>query len=299
MNGILEKVKNLSNFYYMLNPGNLGDCVIAASTYQFFDCEKFDYKIFDKIPNEPFNLVYGGGGLWTEDYREEYQKILEIFKDKNLKKCIILPSSFNNCTDLINVLDERFIVFAREEMSFDYLKKSNIKSEIYLSDDMVINADISELQKGVKNKYLVSNNIFENFKIYRKFYLRVDKKIKKALKKYDNLKIGYFLRDDVEKTVENKPFNNFDLSNCKSADWSNKKLAYAMSKIFIDTIDKFEIVVTDRLHVAICAVKLNKKVFLIDNSYGKNSAVYNYSLKNKENVKLVKYEDLKKEFQNE
>ena len=136
-------------------------------------------------------------------------------------------------------------------------------------------------------------------KIYRKFYLRVDKKIKKALKKYDNLKIGYFLRDDVEKTIENKPFNNFDLSNCKSADWSNKKLAYAMSKIFIDTIDKFEIVVTDRLHVAICATKLNKKVFLIDNSYGKNSAVYNYSLKNKDNIELVKYEDLKKEFQYE
>lgn len=291
---LLDCLKNFNDFYYMSNPGNLGDCVITASTYQFFDSEKFNYKIFNKVPNEPFYLVYSGGGVWIRDYRDCYQKTLEIFKDKNLKKCVILPSSFNNCTDLINVLDERFIVFAREEKSFDYLKKSNIKSQVYLADDMVINADISELQKGVKNIYLVSNNLFENLKIYRKFYLRVDKKIKKALKKYDNLKIGYFLRDDVEKTVENKPFNNFDLSNCKSADWSNKKLAYAMSKIFIDTIDKFEIVVTDRLHVAICAVKLNKKVFLIDNSYGKNSAVYNYSLKNKENVFFVNYEYLKK-----
>lgn len=280
-------------FYYLPNPGNMGDCLIAAATYKLFDKIELNYKILNQIPNKPFTLVYGGGGIWVGNYKEDYQKILDIFKSPNLKKCIILPSGFYECPDLIDILDERFIVFAREERSFNYLKNSGIKSEILLGDDIVINADISELQSEVRNKYFVSKNIFENLKIYRKFYLRIDKKIKNALKKYDNFKVGYFLREDVEKTTDDKPYNNFDLSNCKSSFWKNKKLTYAIAKIFIDTIDKFEIIVTNRLHIAICAANLNKKVFLLDNNYGKNSAIYNYSLKNRENVELIKYEDLK------
>ena len=292
---VLNHIKNLDNFYYLPNQGNLGDCVIAAATYKLLDDNNFEYKIFEKNFNKPFSLVYGGGGLWVKNYRNDYQRILDIFKSENLKKCIILPSSFNDCPDLLDILDERFVVFVREQKSFEYLKNYGVKSEIYLADDMVINANIRELQKDVKNKYFVSKNIFENLKIYRKFYRKIDKQIKNALKRYDSYRVGYFLRNDVEKTIENKPYNNFDLSNCKSADWANKKLTFAVAKMFVDIINKFNVIVTDRLHISICAANLDKKVLLIDNSYGKNSAVYNYSLKNRENVKLVKYEDLEKE----
>ena len=296
MQEMLKQFKLKKNLYYLPNQGNLGDCLIAAATYNLFDKIGLNYQILNKIPQKKFTLIYGGGGLWTNDYQKNYQKILNIFKSKNLEKCIILPSSFNMCDDLLEILDERFIVYAREERSFNYLKNSSVKSEIYLADDMVINADISELQRGVKNKYFVSKNIFENIKIYRKFYLKIDKQIRKAFKKYDSFKIGYFLRDDVEKTIDNKPYNNFDLSNCKSDFWINKKLTYAVAKIFIDTIDKFEIIVTDRLHIAICAILLNKRVYLIDNSYGKLSAVYKYSLKDRNNAELIKYEDLNRKY---
>ncbi len=55
----------------------------------------------------------------------------------------------------------------------------------------------------------------------------------------------------------------------------------------INLISKYPEVFTDRLHGCILAVLLNKKVVLIDNSYGKNSEFYNAWMKNFENVSLL------------
>ena len=38
---VLNHIKNLDNFYYLPNQGNLGDCVIAAATYKLLDDNKF------------------------------------------------------------------------------------------------------------------------------------------------------------------------------------------------------------------------------------------------------------------
>ena len=53
---------------------------------------------------------------------------------------------------------------------------------------------------------------------------------------------------------------------------------------FIDILQKHECVNTDRLHVAIGATLLDKKVKLYSNSYYKNKAVFEYSLKKFPNV---------------
>ena len=48
-----------------------------------------------------------------------------------------------------------------------------------------------------------------------------------------------------------------------------------------------DIIVTDRLHVGISSRLLGKEVFLFDNSYGKVSGVYEYSLKRCSRVHFV------------
>ena len=62
--------------------------------------------------------------------------------------------------------------------------------------------------------------------------------------------------------------------------------------MFASVINMFDVIVTDRLHVGICAEKLGKQVILLDNSYGKVSSVYEYSLKDFENVSVVSQSDL-------
>lgn len=57
-------------------------------------------------------------------------------------------------------------------------------------------------------------------------------------------------------------------------------------KYFLKTIAKYEYVHTDRLHIAIAATLLDKKVTLYSNSYFKNEALFNFSLKHYPNIKF-------------
>ncbi|MDR0679525.1 MAG: polysaccharide pyruvyl transferase family protein [Puniceicoccales bacterium] len=133
---LLKELHELSSpFTHMPNPGNIGDILIAKSTIDFFDANGLEYKTFDGKPAD--SIVYGGGGIWFAAYRGHWLKWLNLFK--SAKKVIILPSSFWDCNELINILDERFIVFCREEKSYKYLLDGKTKAKITL-DDMAYGA---------------------------------------------------------------------------------------------------------------------------------------------------------------
>lgn len=64
---------------------------------------------------------------------------------------------------------------------------------------------------------------------------------------------------------------------------------YARSPLeqLMNTLDKYEEIHTDRLHIAIASVLLNKKVKLYPNLYYKNKAVYGYSLAKYPNIQFI------------
>ena len=119
-NIVLENLKELKSFYFLPNKGNLGDGLIANSEFQILN----EYKdtIYMNLYNytgfkQPFNLVYGGGGIFIDIYKEDCKEIFDLLKNKLLKRCIILPSSFYNVPELIEMFDERFTIFCREKKS--------------------------------------------------------------------------------------------------------------------------------------------------------------------------------------
>jgi len=73
---------------------------------------------------------------------------------------------------------------------------------------------------------------------------------------------------------------------------SNNDISYngyatkSLSKL-IDTLQKYDQINTDRLHIAIGATLLGKQVKLFPNSYYKNKAVFDYSLKRFSNVSFI------------
>lgn len=283
-----NEIKKLNKFYYLPNKGNLGDVMIAASTIAYFRNHNIEYEIFDitKEIKEDFNLVYGGGGIWTADYQEHYQEVLDVFNSPHLKNAIILPSSFNDCQDLIEALDERFVVYAREQKSFDYVKQS--RARVILADDMVVGADFAEFNVKLKHKLSFKNlsNKFAMYKIYRK----VMKKAKRQLRRIKDYGVGYLLRTDCESGFESD-YNKFDVSNLRSIFCTNPAFDFILAQVFLGLIDKFDVIVTDRLHIGLVATKLNKKVLLLDNSYGKNRNVYLQSLQGYENVELIEKDE--------
>jgi len=99
-----------------------------------------------------------------------------------------------------------------------------------------------------------------------------------------NKTLNYF-RNDGEKTKisHNNKKDNQDLSALINYDSSmiNKELVNKTTYEILDNIYKYDIVNTDRLHGSIAGSLLNKKTTLYTNSYYKNKAVFEYSIKNK------------------
>ena len=86
-------------------------------------------------------------------------------------------------------------------------------------------------------------------------------------------------RSDKESVLNKLPESNNDVSYN----------GYAQKPLddLVSMLGKYNQINTDRLHVAICATLLGKQVKLFPNSYYKNKAVFEYSLKKFKNIDFV------------
>jgi len=87
-------------------------------------------------------------------------------------------------------------------------------------------------------------------------------------------------RRDRESAISDVPELNQDLSY-------NGYATKPLDELII-CLKGYEEINTDRLHIAICATLLGKKVNLFPNSYYKNKAVFDYSLRKFPNVSFIK-----------
>lgn len=265
-----EAPSSVGSFIYRFNGGNMGDALIGYSDLQTFDSMNLKYSIVSKqnkikLLSEPFSLVYGGGGGWIDKYLEYGRKQAETyFKNKNLKKCVILPSTFYKCDEIVNTFDERFVVFCRDYKSLEYCKSINTRAKFLFHDDLAFCGDISKLNLnnlcGITDRELISK--------LHTFMLNNSRKC--------NL-----YRNDMEKTDIVLPKNNLDISEMRKKDGEDMTREYVrdITRVLLYVIDKFDEISTNRLHVAIASYRLSKRINLSDNSYGKVRNVYESSMK--------------------
>lgn len=299
---IKDAIKGFEDFYFYPNVGNMGDGIIAEAEFQILNNGKYNYKIVDNYSNstfapcEEYNLVYGGGGLFVKYWN--YQKVLDIFKDKNLKNCIILPSSFYECDDVLECFDERFTVFCREAYSYNYCISKNKRAKFIQADDMAfsLNFDLHEkydvqkiennLQK-LKNKDVATlvNVIYPKI---QKLYQNVQAALKEnTVINSDKVRIGYLLRTDAEMKSEKVDFPSVDLSKFANSPCTDSGVVSLISRVFIETLSSFDVIITDRLHIGLVSSLLGKEVYLLDNSYKKVSGIYEYSMQSYKNTHIV------------
>jgi hypothetical protein len=89
--------------------------------------------------------------------------------------------------------------------------------------------------------------------------------------------VGYFMRTDKER------LGAFDVPR-GNKDISTSGQTFNSTKYFIDAIGAVKTVHTDRLHVAIAACMLGKKIYFYAGNYFKNRAVYLSSMKDRFDV---------------
>jgi hypothetical protein len=91
-------------------------------------------------------------------------------------------------------------------------------------------------------------------------------------------------RSDKEKRPGTAPPASPDISRLFQPQPQTLENKLIAAHFFLRAVDAFPIVRTDRLHVAIAGAMLGKQVWLYPNSYYKNRAVYEFSLRAFSNV---------------
>jgi exopolysaccharide biosynthesis predicted pyruvyltransferase EpsI/GR25 family glycosyltransferase involved in LPS biosynthesis len=241
----LEKYKN-KKIIYIPNPGNAGDSLIAYGTIQTFDKLGLNYdigNIDEKYNNEI--LFFAGGGNLVGLY-SDCKKFILNNKDSN--EIVILPHTIKDEDKLLKSLGDNIKIICREKKSFDYVSSLiKNKENVFLSKDMAFYIDGLDEYKNIKGKGVCN--------AYRK---------------------------DVEKTNIYIPKDNIDLSSEleKPNNTQDKNVIKEVSLSIFKYISEYDIINTNRLHIAIASSLLDKNVNFYKNSYYKNEEIYKYSIKN-------------------
>ena len=258
-NNIRDFLKNYLNkkIIYIPNPGNAGDSLIALGTFFLFNSIGIDFEI-GNINQTYVNkiLFYAGGGNLVGIYKSCKKFILNN-QEKN--EIVVLPHTINKEDKLIQNLNENVTLLCREMYSYEYVKKH------------------------IKNK----NSVF----VFKDMALHIDAQYLKHFQKKGHGSCNCF-RLDGERTSIKIPNNNNDISQTLrqgiSNNTSNLNVIHETCKKVFNYLADYEEINTNRLHVAIAGLLLNKKVNLYPNSYWKNKAIYEYSIKDKySNIKFI------------
>lgn len=290
-----QTLRGLGEFYYWPNEGNLGDYLIAEATRQLFRKLGLEWKEYcpENLPGEDsYVLVYGGGGRFVPHWGG-----MELFQEHltrpQVRRSVILPHSINGVDDFVKSLDERHILFLRERKSLVYCSSLNDRIQCILAHDMGLYLKIDQLP-GYETELKLSADADaearEQYQVLtgiRKPHAEFRMKQATVSARNSGRKVAFVLRTDREKCSSIESAWAYDLSILYSGSCRETPYSARIVRLMADVLRSPDVVVTDRLHVAIMAMHAGREVYMMDNDYGKLSGVYEVSLKEVHNVHLL------------
>jgi exopolysaccharide biosynthesis predicted pyruvyltransferase EpsI len=281
--------------YLYPNPGNGGDNLIAAATYQVFDSLGINYRTINtrkEFDPKGKIILYSGGGNLVKRGKHAQRVISKYHKDA--KKFILLPHTVDSHEDLLLELGKNVLLVAREKRTYEYLKKSAPGAQHFLSHDMAMLLDVNDALNYKSPGHLESTirSILDYF-ISKDFSKSPAKPHKRLASIFIQLKLKTRLqnrkelnafRQDPEMRDFQKPKDNIDISAVFTYGTHSKESVFTGAHEFLCFLNKFEVINTDRLHACIGAALLGKQVNFYANDYYKCEEVYNMSLKQFDNI---------------
>jgi exopolysaccharide biosynthesis predicted pyruvyltransferase EpsI len=251
----LKKYSN-QEVVYCANPGNAGDALIAHATFQLF--EKLNIKLqiikHEEIVHDKIIFYAGGGNLVEGKYKNAYQFLNNNFRQN--REIILLPHTVHGYDELL-LSAKNLTIFCREKTSYQNLSAIGFPSErLFLAHDMAF-----QLAKKEFQDYLMNGK-----------------------------GTAYCYRTDKESArTFDMPNDNLDISLSWNGElWHRPDFAKNVTHSLASYLSAFENIKTDRLHVAILAAIMGKKVVMYPNNYYKIKAVFEYSIKEAfDNVVLI------------
>ena len=270
---LVKHLKNLGPFLFKPNAGNGGDAVIALATIQLFQKHNLEWQFYTPENYKTCKtLVYGGGGGLLKQYTAAANFISAHSHD--VTSFTLLPHSVSGHDRLLETMDNRFHLFARETYTYQHLKQTASPAHIYLSHDLALNLDLSQLTLPEKTPFFMQGQPAH----YNLHWLRRQCSLLSYFKQ-DN-EIALFFRKDSEAKDSNlRHPNSIDLSHLVKGRLTNEIQIQAIATTFVSLINRCKHIKTDRLHIGIVAGLCQIPCDLYPGNNFKIEGIYEHSLK--------------------
>lgn len=248
---------------YWPNPGNAGDSLIAAGTYQAFRRTGVRGRTIDDSADVSGKTVLlGGGGNLVPAYAE-MRRAVERFQG-SAGRLVILPHTIRGNEDLLRGLPRTATVFCRDPLSYAHVVE-NTEAAVHLDHDMAFHLRVDEFDEWCK-RYPDAPHLFAKRKEAVEGAVRAGNGEAK------------FMRLDGERSPHLPAMgDSLDLSlTFEFGVWPDnaEKSVYCV----FQAIRSAARVVTDRLHIGVASGLLGTGCDLFDNSYGKNRGIFFHSI---------------------
>lgn len=287
--GILKGMKD--TIYYLPNPGNAGDSLIASATFLFFKRYDIPFIIVSDLNFDVTGKVvaYAGGGNFGGATSRAARFVAKY--SKKAKTFILLPHSIFGAEDLLSTLGYNCHIFCRELISYEHVKRYAVNAHVYHHHDIAFTCDPSLIMQSSHDPKILralASELLRRIKggadydlgisligLYE--YLLFKIKIYSGMKKNQE-HILHAFRTDVEKTDFFIPDDNQDLSAIFALSSCTLALSFFCASSFLREINRYKVIYTNRLHLAIGGILLGKEVHIYRNNYYKLKAIYDYSI---------------------
>lgn len=256
-------------------------CIYQSSFYNFDET---------KITPATLILLHGGGNfgdLWNKNREFRNRIINRYYKNK----IILLPQTvyYSDTANLKNDADyfskcENLTVCVRDLISYSLVKRY-FNNEVLLLPDLAFYLTPTVAKAHNKVLFLLRKDQEINTQVK---YIQVPANAQihewPTMEKNDIADYAeYFIR------LAMKCDNRAKRVLRPVLDWYWKKILFPHNiSRGINFINNYSTIYTTRLHGAILAILLDKKVFLYDNSYGKNSSFYETWLRDLDTLTMLK-----------
>lgn len=275
---------------YFPNPGNAGDAIITMGTHHAFRHAGLDYTSPQIQGFSPAGktIFYGGGGNLVHETRHSYRTISALHAEAG--HLVILPHTIRDVDRLLAAFGRNVTVICRELRTYDYVRRTAAGCEVLLGHDMALFLDVRALlAMSFPTPRLTILMSVLKARLARQSHLMREPLLEllrgTAVARVDRLASPdrrlTCIRTDDESTNLAAPPDNIDLPRVLALGNSPYEVVAYIAHVFARTIDRFDEVVTNRLHVGITAGLLGKQVKFYPNNYYKNQAVYEYTVKDR------------------
>lgn len=239
---------------FVPNPGNLGDAAINLACWRFLAVRFRDVEMCPLTRAPSHSRVFiGGGGNLVEGLYDNLERFIAAHTTG--REWFVFPSTIVGNAAFLERIAERAKIICREAVSLEHVRKHVPTARVTLGHDAAFS-----LAPWLRSRFA------ERMQIRPR-------------------QVGRLFRGDRESARPGPAA--MDFMGSIRGDWDDAALAEEAVEVGSRFLLGFGAIHTDRLHGAILSALLHREVLFYPNSYFKNAAVFEHSLRRLPHVGFV------------